>query len=223
MSYHETNRKKEDSMSKILYIKASPRGRRSYSVAAADAFVRAYKKKNPDDQVVELDLFDTELPKFDGFTLQAKYSIMSGQKHTPEEKSRVGSVEKIIEEFKSFDKYIFAVPMWNFNIPYQLKHYIDVIVQPSYTFSYSPDKGYTGLVTGKPVFISCARGGAYGPGTGAEAYDFQSKYLELILGFVGFTDIRTLIIEPTLEQGPETAEKKKSQAILKAEEMAAQF
>ncbi len=210
-------------MPEILYIKASPRGQRSYSVAVADAFVRAYKKKNADDQVVELDLFDTELPKFDGFALQAKYSIMGGQKHTPEEKSAWEAVEKTIENFKSFDKYILAVPMWNFSIPYQLKHYIDVIVQPTYAFNYSPDKGYTGLVTGKPVFIACARGGAYGPGTGAEAYDFQSKYLELILGFIGFTDISTLIIEPTLEQGPEIAEKKKSQAILKAEEMAARF
>jgi len=210
-------------MAKILYIKASPRGRRSYSVAAADMFVRAYKQKNPDDQVVELDLFDTELPKFDGFTLQAKYNIMGGQKHSSEEKAAWEAVEKIIDEFKSFDKYVFAVPMWNFSIPYQLKHFIDVIVQPSYTFSFSPDKGYTGLVTGKPVFISYARGGAYGPGTGAEAYDFQSRYLEHILGFIGLTDIRTLITEPTLQQGPETAEKAKFQSILKAEEMAAEF
>jgi FMN-dependent NADH-azoreductase len=214
---------KEAIMAKILYIKASPRNQRSYSIAAADAFVRAYKHINPDDLIVELNLFDTQLPKFDGFALQAKYSIMGGQKHTPEEKAAWEAIEKVIEEFKSFDKFVFAVPMWNFNIPYQLKHYIDVIVQPSYTFSFSPDKGYTGLVTGKPVFISLARGGAYGPGTGAEAYDFQSRYLELILGFIGFTDIRTLITEPTLEQGPETAEKKKSQSILKAEEMAAQF
>ncbi len=210
-------------MAKILYIKASPRGQRSFSIAAANAFVQAYKLKNPNDTVVEMDLFNTELPSFDGFTLQAKYSIMGGQNHTPEEKRAWEAVEKIIDDFKSFDKYIIAVPMWNFNIPYQLKHYIDIIVQPSYTFNYSPEKGYTGLVTGKPVFISCARGGAYGPGTGAEAYDFQKGYLDLILKFIGFTDIRFLLTEPTLMQGSETAENKKKQAILEAEEMAVQF
>jgi FMN-dependent NADH-azoreductase len=210
-------------MAKLLYIKASPRGRHSFSVAAADTFVRAYKVKNSDDRIVELDLFNTKLPKFDGFALQAKYSILNGQQHTHDEKAAWEAVEKVINEFKSFDKYVFAVPMWNFSIPYQLKHYIDVIVQPSYTFSFSPDKGYTGLVTGKPVFISYARGGAYGPGTGAEAYDFQSRYLEHILRFIGFTDIRALITEPTLQQGPESAEKNKSRSILKAEEMAAKF
>ena len=31
-------------MSKILYIKASPMGKLSYSTAVADAFVDAYKK-----------------------------------------------------------------------------------------------------------------------------------------------------------------------------------
>ena len=210
-------------MANILYIKASPRGERSFSIAASDVFVRAYKKKNPDDRIIEKNVFDIPLPEFDGFALQAKYSILHGRKHTSEEKTAWENVEKVINEFKSFDKYIFAVPMWNFSIPYRLKHYIDVIVQPSYTFSFSPDKGYTGLVTGKPVFISYARGGAYAPGTGAEAYDFQSGYLELVLKFIGFTDIRTLITEPTLQEGPEAAEEYKSASILKAEEMAAQF
>ena len=210
-------------MSKILYIKASPRGQHSYSIAAADAFVRAYRQTHPDDTIVDMNLFETQLPTFDGFTLQAKYSILSGQKHTADEKAAWETVEAIIDEFKSFDKYVIALPMWNFSIPYQLKHYIDVIVQPSYTFSFSPDKGYTGLVTGKPVFISYARGGEYGPGTGAEGYDFQSKYLEHILGFIGFTDIRTLITEPTLGQDPKTDEANKARSILKAEEMASQF
>ena len=53
--------------------------------------------------------------------------------------------------------------MWNFGIPYILKHYIDLIVQPGLTFSFSPSEGYKGLVTGKPVTVVYARGGAYGP------------------------------------------------------------
>lgn len=210
-------------MAKILYIKSSPRGLNSYSILAADAFAGAYKTENPNDRIIEMNVFDIQLPEFDGFALQAKYAIMSGQQHTHEEKAAWEEVVKRIDQFKSFDKYIFAVPMWNFAIPYRLKHYIDVIVQPSYTFSFSPEKGYTGLITGKPVFISYARGGAYGPGTGAEAYDFQSTYLEHILRFIGFSDIHTMTTEPTLQQDLKMAEKIKSQSILKAQEMAAQF
>jgi FMN-dependent NADH-azoreductase len=47
--------------------------------------------------------------------------------------------------------------MWNFGIPYVLKHYIDILVQPGDIFSYPPDTGYSGHVTGKPVMLVCAR------------------------------------------------------------------
>ena len=210
-------------MSKLLYIQASPRGERSHSLAAADAFVASYKESHPGDEVVAIDLFQKELPAFDGYALQAKYSILGGQSPSGDEKAAWGAIEKVIEEFKSADKYVIATPMWNFSLPYKLKHYIDVIVQPGYTFSFSPETGYSGLVTGKPVFVTYARGGEYPPGSEGEGYDLQSKYLNLVLGFIGFTDIRTLAIEPTLMGGPEVAEKKRGEAVEKAREMAKKF
>ena len=84
-------------MAKLLYIKASPRGGRSHSLTAADAFVESYKTANPEDQVVTIDLFKTELPAFDGDTLDAKYAILSGKDHTPEQKDAWKSVENVIE------------------------------------------------------------------------------------------------------------------------------
>ena len=133
------------------------------------------------------------------------------------------AVEDIINEFKSADKYVTAVPMWNFHIPYRLKHYIDIIVQPTYTFNVTPEGGYKGLVTGKPLFIAYSRGGEYSQGSQAEAFDFQTKYLEFILTFIGFTDIRSLVIEPTLAAGPDTAKEKRETGIAKAKEMAKSF
>ncbi len=88
--------------------------------------------------------------------------------------------------------------MWNFGIPYKLKHYIDVLTQPGLTFSYSPSEGYKGLVTGKPAAVVYARGGSYPPGSGAEGMDFQKSYFETLLKFIGFTDIRPIVVEPTL-------------------------
>jgi len=93
---------------------------------------------------------------------------------------------------------LFSLPMWNFGVPYVLKHLIDVIVQPGLTFSFSPTEGYKGLVTGKKAVAVYARGGAYGPGTGAEAYDLQSKTLGGILGFIGITDVTSIFVESTL-------------------------
>jgi len=210
-------------MSKLLYIQASPRPGRSFYIAVAEAFIKAYRARNPRDEVRVLDLFKAPLPPFDGFTLQAKYSIMSGKPHTAEEKAAWKAVEDAIAEFKSADKYLFAVPMWNFGLPYKLKHYLDVIIQPSYTFSFTPGEGYKGLVTGKPAVVAYARGGAYPAGTPFEAYDMQKKYLELLLKFIGFTDIRNIVVEPTLMEGPDTAAARRAEAMALAEKMAREF
>jgi FMN-dependent NADH-azoreductase len=209
-------------MSNILYIKASPRGERSFSLAAADTFIGAYKNANPEDKITTVDLFERNLPSFDGFALQAKYAILQGTEPSDEERSAWHAIEEVITEFTSADKYVIATPMWNFHLPYKLKHYIDVITQPGYTFSFSPEEGYSGLVTGKPVFISYARGGEYPPGSPTEPFDFQTKYLEGWLGFIGFTDIRKLVIEPTLSD-PDTVDQKKAASIEKAREMAQKF
>jgi FMN-dependent NADH-azoreductase len=213
----------EGNMSKVLYIKASPMRERSNSIAVADAFIEAYKKDNPKDEIKVLDIFSANLPSFDFTAASGKYKIMRSKPHTDEEKQAWSKVVAVIEEFKSADKYVFAVPMWNFSIPYRLKQYIDVIVQPGLTFTVDSAGNYKGLVTGKPVFLAYARGGQYPAGTPAEAFDMQKKYLELILAFIGLTDIRSVIVEPTLAPGPDTAELKRSAAIARAAHIAATF
>ncbi|MHC4105365.1 MAG: FMN-dependent NADH-azoreductase, partial [Planctomycetota bacterium] len=165
-------------MSKLLYIQASPRGQRSHSVAVTDAFIEAYEQKHPDDEVDILNVFDESIPNFDGLAVQAKYTILHGKPHSEAEQQVWKDVEQVIEQFTSADKYVLAVPMWNFSIPYRLKQYIDLLVQPGYTFSYSPEAGYKGLVSGKPILVVFARGGEYPPGSGAEGFDLQTKYIE---------------------------------------------
>jgi len=203
-------------MAKLLYIEASPRKDRSASIKVAREFVEAYRTAHPGDEVELLDLWKKELPPFDGNVINAKYRILHGEPHTTAEKEAWSAVENIIAHFKGFDKYIFSLPMWNFGIPYILKHYIDILIQPGYTFGYSPESGYTGLVTGKPAAMVYARGGSYPPGTPGEAYDLQTRYLETILGFIGFTEFHPIIVDPTLMLGPEEyarlVEEKKAEA-----------
>jgi len=210
-------------MSKLLYIQASPRGQRSHSIIVADAFIEAYKLRHPDDEIVTLNVFDASIPNFDGLAVQAKYTILHGQPHSEEELQVWKNVEEVIEQFTSADKYVLAVPMWNFGIPYRLKQYIDLLVQPGYTFSYSEDIGYKGLVVGKPMLAVYARGGEYPPGSGTEAFDLQTKYIELIFGFIGFKDIRSVVVEPTLQGGPVVTEAKRQGAVGKVKEIAAVF
>ena len=184
-------------MPKLLYIEASPRKSRSKSIEVAQVFLGQLQKKYPSVAVDSLDLWTTELPAFNGDTIESKYAVMHGQTFTPEQAKAWRRVEAVANRFKEPDWYLFSLPMWNFGLPYVLKHFIDVIVQPGLTFSFSPEAGYKGLVTGKRAAIVYARGGAYGPGTGAEGYDLQSKALAGILGFMGVTDQTNVFVEPT--------------------------
>lgn len=210
-------------MAKLLYIQTSPRGERSKSNSVADAFVKVYKQTNPKDEITTINLFTEDLPSFDGLTIQAKYTILHGKEHSDDELAAWRTVEKIIEQFKSADKYLLSVPMWNFSIPYRLKQYIDIIVQPGYTFGFDEQGNYKGLVTGKPLLAVYARGGEYAPGTQAESLDMQKKYVETAFGFMGFTNIESIIVEPTLAAGADVAAQKVTKATKKAQESAQQF
>lgn len=209
-------------MAKVLYIQASATKDRSKSIEVADVFVEAYRQAHPGDSIETINLFDAELPTFDAPMAQAKYRIMHNQSYTPEERAAWDQVEKTIEHFKSADKYVFAVAMWNFGIPWRLKQYIDILVQPTYTFK-TTEQGYEGLVTGRKAVAVYARGGVYGPGTAGEAYDMQKPYLELILGYIGIADVQSILVEPTLAQGPEEAKEAVRKGKEKARQLAAGF
>jgi len=209
-------------MSKLIYIESSPRKDRSSSIKITNAFLDAYKKAHPHDEVDKLDLWSTQLPPCDGNTINAKYRILHGQEHTPEEATAWNEVVAIFDRFSRADKYVFSVPMWNFGIPYKLKHYIDVITQPGLSFSFSPQEGYKGLVTGKPAVVVYARGGEYSSNDTVAALDFQKPYVEMWLGFIGFSDIRPIVIEPTLS-APETVQKTETSTIKQAADLAKNF
>jgi FMN-dependent NADH-azoreductase len=202
-------------MSKLLYIESSPRKSRSKSVEVAQHFLSNLQKAHPSVEVDKLDLWTADLPAFDGDTVEAKYAILRGQAHTPEQAKAWQRVAAVIEQFKSADWYLFSLPMWNFGVPYVLKHWIDVIVQPGLTFSFSPEEGYKGLVTSKKAVVVYARGGDYSAGSGMEGYDLQSKTLGGVLGFIGVTDVVNIFVQPTLAAPPDV-----DAAVAKAKELA---
>ena len=117
-------------MSKLLYIQASPWGRRSYCIAVSNAFIETCKLQHPDDKI-----------------------------------TASKNVEKVINRFKAADKYLLATP----------------------------------------------------------DYDLQKKYIELILGFIGFENIQSMVIEPPLANGSDVAASKRQEAAEKIKEIAANF
>jgi FMN-dependent NADH-azoreductase len=209
-------------MAGVLHILASPRAE-SYSTRVAGAFFDSYRRVCPDDRVEVLDLYKADIPPFLAPQAKAKYAVMAGQAPKSEAEAAWREVIKTIDHFKGFDKYVLSSPMWNFNIPYRLKQYIDVIVQPSLTVSFSPATGYSGLVTGRPLLLILASGGVYQPGNPCETFDFQESYLRSIFGFIGFTDIRTIRVQGTLQNKPEQVEADTRKAMAEAASAAMEF
>lgn len=208
-------------MARLIYVESSPRKMRSKSIRVAEAFLNRYSEKHSNDEIIKIDLWNKELPEFDGYTIDAKYQVMHGQGFDSSQAEAWRRVVELCDEFKAGDKYLISLPMWNFSIPYKLKHYIDVITQPGQMFTFSPESGYEGLVTGKPVVVVYARGGAYGSDQ-SKGMDMQSAYMQLWLGFVGFTDIQSIKIEPTLG-GVEEVEATEKAAIELARKIATTF
>ena len=199
---------------KINYIECSPRGERSHSTKIAQAYIEQAKKNIPDLELNHINPWSLNLPEFDGDMLNAKYSVISGTDPSADEVSAWSNVKKIFDEFNNADHYLFSVPMWNFNIPYKLKHYIDIITQPGMSWSYTPEDGYKGLMTDKTATIIYATGDGYGEGTGFESFDMQKPYVNLWLTFLGFKKIERVVVDRTLFDA-ETAEKNALDVALK--------
>jgi FMN-dependent NADH-azoreductase len=191
-------------MTKVLAIQASPMGERSFSNRLARAFLDAYRAQHPDHSLETLDLWKEDLPAFDFTAASGKYKVMRGLPHSREEGTAWARVTQMVDQMKSAQKLVVSTGMWNFSLPYRLKQYLDIVIQPGLTFSFDPETGYSGLVTGRPLQFLLASGGEYPSGSAGAAWDYQKPYLEMIFGFMGFTDIRTLRVEGTL--GPSASE-----------------
>ena len=199
---------------KINYIECSPRGERSHSTKIAQAYIEQAKKNISDLELNHINPWLLNLPEFDGDMLNAKYSVIRGTDPSADEVSAWSNVKKIFDEFNNADHYLFSVPMWNFNIPYKLKHSIDIITQPGMSWSYTPEDGYKGLMTDKTATIIYATGDGYSEGTGFESFDMQKPYVNLWLTFLGFKKIERVVVDRTLFDA-ETAEKNALDVALK--------
>jgi len=210
-------------MAHVLHVQASPRGDESFSIRTARAFLEAYAKTHPGDTIETLDLAARPPIEFRGEAAGAKMQILGGQAPTADQAKAWARVTETIRHLKKADKLLVSSPMWNFALPYRLKHYIDVVVQPGETFRYTPEGKVEGLLAGRPCLLILARGGRYEPGTPGEAMDFQLPYLKAVLGFIGIEKVGVILVEPTAAEGPDAAKKTLDAAIADARRRAADF
>lgn len=201
-------------MSKVLYIKANikPEGKsRTYSIS--DEFINEYKKNNPNDEVITLDLYKEGIDFLRGEDL----SVVFGPKN---EESRNHKVLNYAYQFKEADKYVIAAPMWNLSIPAILKAYIDYVSVTGITFKYTAE-GPVGLCEGKEALFVSSRGGDYSNNVTSN-FEMGERYLRTIFAFFGIKDFKTITAENVDVQGIDV-EKIINEAKDKADKLAKEF
>ena len=180
-------------MKKLLHVVASPRGAKSRTLRVAHAFLESFRERHPDWLVDEINVFEEELPSMSARQVDGKYVLLGNRELYGELREKWAEIEGHIARFKEAGAYLISTPMWNFSIPYPLKQYIDILVQPSYLFRYAEGRA-EGLLTGRRMVVISSRGGAY---TAPEAlpYDHVDSYLKAVFGFVGVTDLCFINVE----------------------------
>jgi FMN-dependent NADH-azoreductase len=218
------NERKDAKMSKVLYITANPKSKEeSFSLAVGDAFIKSYIKNHSNYELINLDLYNMEVPLIDEVVFSAWGKFAQGnsfEQLTAEEQKKIAAMNSILEQFISADKYVFVTPLWNFTVPPKMKAYLDNICIANKTFKYT-ETGAVGLLNGKKAIHIQARGGVYSEGP-ASAVEMGDKYINTILDFIGITDRQSIIIEG-MAAAPDKAEEIKLNAINKAEIAAKTF
>ena len=198
-------------MSKVLYIKANIKNEgESRTFKVSNSFVEEYKKNNPEDEIITLDLYKENID----FLRHDDLGKLFGPK---DEESKNNSILKYAYQFADADKYIIAAPMWNLSFPAILKAYIDYVSVSGITFKYTAE-GPVGLLNNKKAVHIVSRGGGYDN----SPYEMGDRYLRTILGFFGIKDIETIDIDNLDVIGVNVKEKVK-EGIEKAISLAKKF
>ncbi|MCP9756219.1 ACP phosphodiesterase [Lacihabitans sp. CCS-44] len=180
---------------KLLHIIASPRGETSRTLSISKEFLLTLKEKHKDLTIDEIDLFKVKLPDVSLSASTTKYALMSGGNVDESSKSNWDEILGFSMNFLTYDYFLITCPMWNFTIPYVLKHYIDVIMQAGVLFNFT-ETGVAGLAINKKMICVTSRGSDYSQGTYMNQFDFQEPYLRAIFGMIGIYDISFINAQP---------------------------
>lgn len=183
-------------MTKLLHIHASPKGEYSACGQMADVFLDAYRSLQPDDEIETLSLFECDLPEFGYDETTAKFAPIFGDDLNKRQEEKWQVILDMIAHFDSGDKLLISTPMWNGSIPYRLKHYIDILVQPLVSFGADMETGeHFGLLRDRPVQFILTRSSV----PVGDPFDHQLPYLKSIFDFIGIKDHRVIVAPSTTQ------------------------
>ncbi|QXW19638.1 NAD(P)H-dependent oxidoreductase [Comamonas aquatica] len=199
-------------MSKILVLQSSINGKQSRTNSLMDTFLAERKSRGYTDEVTVRDLPAMRLPVLDRELFQALRGQANHQEHIQE---GVALSDQLITELKACDLLLIGAPMYNLNVPTELKNWFDLIARAHVTFRYT-ETHPMGLVTGVRAIVFSSWGGMHQ----GLASDAVTPYLRSVLGLVGITKVEFVYAEG-MDIKPDGVAKGMADAIAQIQSLAA--
>ena len=123
---------------KLLFVNCciTQHGEKSRTMALARAFLDAYQKAHPEDEICEEDIREADIPCFDEALLEKRDALM-----------QAGCFEDPLYDyarrFQEADRILVAAPLWDLLFPARLRAYIEHISANGLCYHYD-EKGSHG-------------------------------------------------------------------------------
>ena len=174
-------------MAKILVLKSSIMGEGSQTNRLIDIMLEHRKGQGLQDDITIRNLAEMNLPVLDLEIFQA----LRGAENVNQDIQRIVALsDELIAELKSADLLVIGAPMYNLNVPTQLKNWFDLVARARQTFRYT-ETYPQGLVEGVKAVVVSSRGGIH---VGQET-EAVTPYLKAVLGLMGIHDVDFIYAE----------------------------
>ncbi|EMT0929252.1 NAD(P)H-dependent oxidoreductase [Acinetobacter baumannii] len=174
-------------MAKILVLKSSIMGEGSQTNRLIDVMLEHRKDQGLQDDITIRNLAEMNLPVLDLEIFQA----LRGAENVNQDIQRIVALsDELIAELKSADLLVIGAPMYNLNVPTQLKNWFDLVARARQTFRYT-ETYPQGLVVGVKAVVVSSRGGIH---IGQET-EAVTPYLKAVLGLMGIHDVDFIYAE----------------------------
>lgn len=174
-------------MAKILVLKSSIMGEGSQTNRLIDLMLEHRKDQGLQDDITIRNLAEMNLPVLD---LEIFQALRGAENINQDIQQIVALSDELIAELKSADLLIIGAPMYNLNVPTQLKNWFDLVARARQTFRYT-ETYPQGLVEGVKAVVVSSRGGIH---VGQET-EAVTPYLKAVLGLMGIHDVDFIYAE----------------------------
>ncbi|MCU4367607.1 FMN-dependent NADH-azoreductase [Acinetobacter courvalinii] len=164
-------------MAKILVLKSSIMGDQSQTSRLIDAFLKQRIENGIQDEVIIRDLTTLNLPVLDA---EIFHALRGAENVSATIQQIVQLSDELIAELKAADLLLIGAPMYNLNVPTQLKNWFDLVARARHTFRYT-ETYPQGLVEGVKAIVMSSRGGIHL----GQMTDAVTPYLRSVLGLMG--------------------------------------